>query len=665
MLTFFFLTLFLAQPGPNPAPRLAEAARLLEEGRPAPALPIVDQVLSEQPRLPEALVLRALLLDALHRPKSAQTAYETALKVLPNDARLLRLFGEHWLRRGQKDQAIALLERGLALAPADENLRARLAEARAAPSGAAPAAGSPSGRAAGAPAPGADPYALVQQANAYVERGEYQRGLDIVDGLIKQYPQSKSSHLLRALALDGLGRTDEAKLSYEAALRIAPKDPQTLFLLGKHHLKRELWDDAVRCFEESLAAAPDDVDTLFYLAQARYRTIKKGKVLEAIERCAVLAPNNPTVLVKLGQYRADAGLAAPALEALLKAQSLNPDEPDLDLALGIVELNVLDVNAARSALERAARRDPDNLAVLSGLAEAATQARDHAAAKRYYQTLLDRGQREAACYLGLGKALVGLGENQAAIDPLKRAIELNPKLSEVHFHLARAYRAAGQVDESQRELRIFSALKQNPFGPFEDRPEPERAVWNRIEALVKEGKEAEAVRMIATEFHGEQSASFWLGALYYTLGRYRDAERLLEQAIQATPTLPKARAYLCLAYLADGRLADGERVIAEEIAQNPKDALVLMASGKVQFAKKNWGEAVRLLQESRVVESEVQLMICEAQLQSGQRDQAQETAQIIAALSTTNTGVRAALERLLARFQLRLDSEPTPAATPK
>jgi tetratricopeptide (TPR) repeat protein len=508
-----------------------------------------------------------------------------------------------------------------------------------------------------------DPYAVVQEAKARLDRGEFARVLQIIDPLLKEYPDSPSGHFLRALALDGLGRLDEARKSYQAALKSAPDDAQVLARFGMHFMRREAWEDAIRQLERSLKTAPD-ADAYFYLGQAYFHTDNKGKALEAVERSAVLAPANPTVLVKLGEYRAQAGKFAPAKEALLKARKLRPEEPGLDLALGVVHLGLLEVQDAREALERALANDPENPAILASLADACAKARDHAAARVYYAKLLELGEQDARNHLGLGTALVGLGEHEAAIRALDLAAEKNPKLAEAHFHLARAHRAAGHTELSERELRIFTALKASPFQPFEERTDLERSLWRRVEALVKDGKEAEALKVLAAGNAPGNQPAYLVGALYYSLGRFEDAERLLEEALAAAPQLPKLRAYLGLTYLERGRLAQAENAIGQELAQNPREPFVLMAAGRLHFRKKEWAEAARYLEDSRVVDPGVLLMLSEAQLESGRPDDARETARLVTTLAAGDPRLLAAVKDLLERHRLPFEPEGSPAALP-
>ena len=505
-----------------------------------------------------------------------------------------------------------------------------------------------------------DPYLRVQEAKRALEAGQYERVLKIVAPLLKEYPRSQSSHLLRALALDELGRWDEAQRSYVAALRIAPKDPQIGARFGMHFVRREMWAEAIPHLERSLAS-DEDALTLFYLSQAYFQTQNKGKALETMERSARLAPDNPTMLLKLGEYRAQMGKHSPALEALQRVQRLNPSEPGLDLALGNVYLSLLEVENARTTLERALQKDPRNPAVISTLANACAKARDHAAARRYYQQVLDLGHDDAEYHLGLGAALLGLGESETAIVQLNEAIRRKPRLEEAHFHLARAHQAAGHVEESQRELRLFRALKANPLEAPEERSELERSLWQQAEALLQEGKEKEALKLLTYSNVKGNTPEYLVGALYYRLGRLSDAERLLARAAESSPELPNVRTYLALTYVEQGRLEQAEAILPAELAKNPREPLVLMAMGLLSFRKEGWADAARYLQESRVVDPGVLLRLCEAQIRLGQPSQAQDTARVITALATGKTNTMAALERMFERHGIPLEAEPPPS----
>ena len=508
-----------------------------------------------------------------------------------------------------------------------------------------------------------DPYIRVQQAQAALDAGDHEKVLEIVDGLLAEYPDSPSSHLLRGMALDELGRYDEAEESYGAALRNAPDEPQILTRYGMHYIRREEWGDAIPPLQKSVEAVPDDPVTLFYLAQAYFHADQRASSVETMERAVAAAPDNPTILLKLGEYRAHAGKHSPALEALLRAQELNPAEPGIDLALGNVYLRLLEVEKAREALTRAEQQDPENPAVLASLAEACAKARDHAEALKYYRKILALGHDDAAYHLGLGAALVGLGENEAAIRALNEAVERSPRLEQAHFHLARAYQAAGQTEESRRELGIFRALKASPFSPLEDRTEFERKLWQQAQALVKEGKEKEALELLAGGNTPGIVPEFLVGVLYYWQDQFDDAERLLEVAESKNPDLPSLRTYQGMTSMQLGRLAEAESALSKELEEHPREPLVLMAMGQLAFVREDWAGAVQYLDGSKIVDTRVLLLLCEAQLRLDERDAARETAQLVMTLGQADTAVQAAARRLLAEHGLEVD-EPAAEAVP-
>jgi predicted Zn-dependent protease len=58
----------------------------------------------------------------------------------------------------------------------------------------------------------------------------------------------------------------------------------------------------------------------------------------------------------------------------------------------------------------------------------------------------------------LGRALLGTGETEQAIQELQAANEMMPNSPEIHFHLARAYSKARQPEKADQERETFLRL---------------------------------------------------------------------------------------------------------------------------------------------------------------------------------------------------------------
>jgi Flp pilus assembly protein TadD len=61
---------------------------------------------------------------------------------------------------------------------------------------------------------------------------------------------------------------------------------------------------------------------------------------------------------------------------------------------------------------------------------------------------------------GLGKTEIALNHPEAAIEPLRKAIQLDPNQAEVHFVLGTALRQSGHAAEGKREQRVSVDIQE-------------------------------------------------------------------------------------------------------------------------------------------------------------------------------------------------------------
>lgn len=99
------------------AARLHQAFTLLQQGRARDALAIANEVAGRAPRSVDALHLLALCHRAAGEVGAATAAFERALALAPNDARLLNNYANHLRRAGDLPRAVELYRRALATTP--------------------------------------------------------------------------------------------------------------------------------------------------------------------------------------------------------------------------------------------------------------------------------------------------------------------------------------------------------------------------------------------------------------------------------------------------------------------------------------------------------------------------------------------------------------------
>lgn len=115
-------------------PQAVEAIRLIEQGRPALSVPLLETVLAKLPGNADLLTYLALALRQSGQKDAAAVRYAEALASDPWHMAALAYQGVLFLEAGQRDRAAANLERLRGLCPAGcaehEELAREIARAR-------------------------------------------------------------------------------------------------------------------------------------------------------------------------------------------------------------------------------------------------------------------------------------------------------------------------------------------------------------------------------------------------------------------------------------------------------------------------------------------------------------------------------------------------------
>ncbi len=149
-------------------------------------------------------------------------------------------------------------------------------------------------------------------------------------------------------------------------------------------------------------------------------------------------------------------------------------------------------------------------------------------AEREFAASSEREPRSAAALYGLGGIALRRQENEAAIEFYRRALDIEPGATQIHYNLAQAYRKTGDREAAKRHLEIRGTVKPSVHDP--------------VLALMQ------AQKVTSQEYLKE-------GLTAYEEGRYADAVTAHELALTLQPDDPKT--HLTLAWVME--LAGDER----------------------------------------------------------------------------------------------------------
>jgi len=163
---------------------------------------------------------------------------------------------------------------------------------------------------------------------------KYSCALDEFRKIQEQDPDSAASHVLTAEALDGLGRTTEAIAEFQAAAKVAPREPNVHFGIGYLYWKQHKYDEAKRALEEELAIDSANPQAIAYLGDIAMKQSDPEKALPLLKKAVQLKGDLRIAHLDMGILLAGRKEFPEALAALRRAEELDPSQPDAHYRMG-------------------------------------------------------------------------------------------------------------------------------------------------------------------------------------------------------------------------------------------------------------------------------------------------------------------------------------------
>ena len=431
----------------QPVPPLAQAARLLQQGKFGEAEPLLRQALQAWPGDVQAMHMLAVSLFETGRGPEAIEMMQRVLKAQPNAAPLHGHLGEMYRRSGNFAKAIEHGRRATTLQPDAAEGHNNL-------------------------------------GIAYCQAGQLDEGLAAYDRALARQPNYVAAIGNRGNALRELRRLPEAEAAYRRALAINANHPETLNNLGSslreqgraaeaveyyrkamalrpgyadaaNNLALALkdlkqYDDAARVLQGVLTANPRDAVAASRLGNIALEQGQPEKAIAALERSIALNPNDGEAQNMLGQAYQDTAQPQKAEAALRKAIALKPGYADPWNNLGNVLKELGRMDEALAAFEQAIAIRPDMFAAYANLADVKT----YQSSDDHHLQILERYAagadslpelRQINLHFALGKAY----------DDLKRYDD-----AFVHFLKANALKRASVRYDEESVMKFFRRLRE-------------------------------------------------------------------------------------------------------------------------------------------------------------------------------------------------------------
>jgi len=278
-----------------------------------------------------------------------------------------------------------------------------------------------------------------------------------------QAKPTTESYFNLALAELSLGRRDQAVEALQKALALAPEDPDVLGLLGIVQLQQNKLPDAVASLRQALAGKPDalwyshlgvaleqsndfagaaaafqkavdinpgSADDWAQLGIVRVRLKQNDVAMVSLQKAIALDGRHFAALATFGDLLLDRKDYETAVQTYRRALEVNPKDffTSFNLGLALSESGRSEeaLGAFRATLELA----PDSGEVHRQLGLLYDKAGNVESAIEHFRKSLNNAPRSGS-HFRLGVLLARIGQGDAALEQLEKAVALEPKLKQM------------------------------------------------------------------------------------------------------------------------------------------------------------------------------------------------------------------------------------------
>ncbi len=339
-----------------------------------------------------------------------------------------------------------------------------------------------------------------------------------------------------------IGRNPDAVTHAEALLRAFPNEALLWQSLGSARAGLNELDKSRQCYERAVTCAPDDITGYQLLAQLVWKTLNDAPGARAVlDRMVKALPQNPdSYLIRArfetftaddpGVQAAAGGDLSRARTDLLRVLELDPEHAEATLLLAEIMQRNRNIPAAHALLRDAASTYPRNLKIVRALSWLELVRGNAAAAITVLEDGLKHSPDGFDLMVPLADLLVQQGDTTRTTEILARLQARRAPATQVKYLKARVAMREQQWQPAVGMLESLRAEVSNPPGLD---IQLNLLMATCFQKLADPAAEEKAYQRVTNVDPRNVLARVGLGNLYMNTGRFEDAAREFEFALQS------------------------------------------------------------------------------------------------------------------------------------
>ena len=428
---------------------------------------------------------------------------------------------------------------------------------------------------------------------AYLRAGKLTQALETAKLLSGQAPGDVRLHFSLGILLASEKQYPAALREFELANSLAPGTYEILHNLGQAYLRTKRLAEAEATFERALAMKPDSVSAMYLLAQTYAEQRKDLQAFEILVRVRKVAPRNADVIFLLSRLSMMHSFFEDAIRLLEEGIQFAPRRADLHAALGESYFTTGKIHKAIQEFQTLIDLEPSAWSYgFMGLSYRHLGRFEEA--RKYLDAGLKLDPRNTACLINLASIEQKQGNSVVAHELLERALAVNPDDVDALYEMADVKMGEREFEEAVLLLERCVKLSPNPAQVHYKLAMAHRALGHREEA-----ERNRKVFETLSKNRSQGSQPFrdffkYLNQKFDLPPQERieiDLRELVELA-ERHPNEPRTLYLLAETYLRLGRVEEARKTLAELEKASRGDVRTAMGVGALLARYQMYSEAI-------------------------------------------------------------------------